>query len=245
MDHRQIDKTFRHFWTLFIILTQASKAIQPSKSTLNNPTFGQDLKAFLLAAVGHFSCYSKNLFTPVQQGIARIPAIEHKQSQSTEQGQSFQKPASCNFVLFIGGMNQNPQQPTLCIYGDLSFDAFLSLVRIKPNRPLFSAVCTDWLSTITTLGSASRSSLRRISIRSASLMASNALRSTSRRQNAYTASHAGKSWGNMRHWQPVRFKYKIALNISRRVWTGFRPRPSRFGSNGSIFAHCSSVKSVG
>lgn len=245
MNHRQINKAFRHLGMLFVILAQTSKAVKPSQSAFNNPAFWQNMKTFLFTPIGDLGSYPKDLLTPVQQGITGVTTIKYKQGQSLEQRQAFQQPTPSNFVLLIGWVNQNLQQPTLRIYSDLPFAAFSSFVRIKPNRPLFSAVCTDWLSTITTLGSASRSAFNRISVRRASLIATNAFRSTRRFQKAYTASHAGKSCGNIRHWQPDRFKYKIALNISRRLWTGLRPRLSRFGSNGSTFVHCSSLKSVG
>src|SRR5690606_16870287 len=107
MDHRQIDKTFSHFGVLFIILTQATKAIEPTKSAFNNPAFWQNLKTFLFTAMSDFCLYTKQLLTPVQQGITGIATIKNKQSQSREKRQSYQEPTDSDFVLFISRMNKN------------------------------------------------------------------------------------------------------------------------------------------
>jgi hypothetical protein len=50
-------------------------------------------------------------------------------------------------------MNQDPHQPTLGVDRDLSLNAFGSFVRVESAGPLFSAVWTDWLSIMSTIGS--------------------------------------------------------------------------------------------
>src|SRR5690606_17204392 len=245
MDHGQINKAFSYIQTLFIIFAQASKTVEPAKGAFNNPALWQNLKACLRTTMGDLRAHAKDLLTPMEQGIHVVATIENEQRQAAEARQALQEPMGSNLIRFIRWMHQHPQQPSLRIYRDLSFTSLTAFVRIKPNRPLFSAVCTDWLSTITTLGSPSRSSCKRISVRRTSLIWASPSRSTKRRQKAYTASQAGKSCGNMRHWQPARFKYRTALRSSRRVWWGLRPRPSRLASNGSMNLHCLSVKSVG
>src|SRR5690606_18639531 len=244
MRHRQIDKTFRDSRKLFKILAQASEAVQPTQSPFHNPAFGQNFKSSLFSTTSNFGFNSKDLLTPMHQCIAGIAAVKNEPLQSIPQRQALQHPPARDFVLFIGWMHQHPQQPSLRIHRYLSLAAFLALVRVKSTSPLFSAVCTDWLSTITTLGSASRSSSRRIMVRKASLICIRMLRSTKRRQKAYTASQGGKSCGNMRHWHPVRVKYNRAFTISRRLWTAFRPCLF-LGSKGSMSSQCSLVKSVG
>jgi hypothetical protein len=244
VNHRQINEAFDNRSSLLVILAQASKAVQPAKGAFDNPAFWLHNKAALFSTHRNLCFNPKDLLTLHQQRVAGIAAIKDKQLQAFPQRQALQQPFCRHFILLIGGMNHDPQQPTLGINRYLAFAAFLAFKRVKSTSPLFSAVCTDWLSTMTTLGSASRSSATRTSTRNTSLIRSKLLRSTKRRQKAYTLEHAGKSWGNIRHWQPVRVKYNRALTISRRLWMASRPR-FFCGSNGSILDYCSSLKSVG
>jgi hypothetical protein len=59
----------------------------------------------------------------------------------------------------------------------------------------------------------------------------------------YTVLQFGKSLGSIRHWQPVRATYKIALIIRRRS-TDRRPRRDRGGNSWRIDCHCRFVKSL-
>lgn len=244
MRHRQIEKAFSNLRSLFVVLAQAPKTIQPAESAFNNPSFGLRTESRCFLAGSNLRFDAENLLTPMHKRITGISFVKKEQFQPIKQGQTLQKPLGRDFVLFISWMNQRSQQPALCIDRYLALATLLALKWVKSTGPLFSAVCTDWLSTITTLGSASRSSWRRISLRRLSLIFCMVLRSTSRRQKAYTVLQGGNSWGNIRHWQPVRAKYSSALIFSRGLWMGFRPR-FFFGSSGSIRSHCSSLKSVG
>src|SRR5689334_7701061 len=172
MGNGQINQAFRALGSLFIILAQATKTVEPAEGTLNNAAFGLNDKSSLLSTVGDLSFNRKQALTPTQQSRRVVAAIEQEQAQALPQGQPSEQPFGRDFVLLIRRMHQHPQQPALGVHRYLSFAAFLTLVRVKTYRPLFSAVCTDWLSIITTLGSASRSSSSRICTRSASLMVS-------------------------------------------------------------------------
>ena len=244
MDDRQVDKALRDSGPLLVILTQTTKSVEPAESAFDNPTLGLDFKTSLGVAVSDFGTNTKDVFTPMQQSGTVIATVKEKQGQTTGEGQAPQEPFCPDDVLLVGGMDQDAYQPSLSVHGDLTLAAFASFVTVQAADPLFSAVWADWLSTITTLGSASRSSWSRIWMRSASLIRSRTRWATRRRQKAYTAAQGGRSCGSIRHWQPVRTMYSSALIISRRVCTGLRPRVS-LGSSGSINVHCSSVTSVG
>src|SRR5690554_4110401 len=194
--------------------------------------------------LGDLGSDTKEGVAPMQQRIAGIAMVKDEQAQPSGVGQAFEQLPTADDILLVGRMNQRAQHPALGIDRQLAFAAFAAFVTIYATGPLFSAVWTDWLSTSTTLGAASRSSCNRTWIRKASFSRDSTPWATNRRQKAYTASHGGRSCGSIRHWQPVRVRYSSALSISRRACTGLRPRVS-CGSRGSTMAHCSSVRSVG
>jgi hypothetical protein len=55
----------------------------------------------------------------------------------------------------------------------------------------------------------------------------------------------GKSFGNMRHWQPLEAMYRIASTTARKSVVRGRPPRLAAGSIGEIKAHSRAVKSLG
>ena len=172
MRHSEIDEAFRNRRALLEIFAQASEAVEPTKGALDNPALGLNLKRGLRSAVRHLGTNTKDLLTLMQQGRTVVAAVKEKQAQGGHKRHLFEQPFGRYPVLFIGGMDQDPHQPSLGGHGDLSFSAFTSFVGGQSAGSLFSAVCMDWLSIIRTLGLASRSSSSRIFTRNASLIRS-------------------------------------------------------------------------
>src|SRR5262249_38322603 len=121
MDHRQIDKAFRNGRSLLKVLAQATKAVEPAESALDNPTFGLNFEAYRSTTMSDLGLHAKELLTPAQESRTSITAVKDKELQPSKQGQPSQKPFARNPVLLVGGMHQHTQQPALRI------DHYLSL----------------------------------------------------------------------------------------------------------------------
>ena len=100
------------------------------------------------------------------------------------------------------------------------------------------------------VGWAARPACSRSRSRSRAASACGRPRALHRSQNAYTASHGGKSTGSARHSIPLRTTYATASHTARRSWTIGRPAAAVSSAisalaRGSSTAHCASVKSDG
>jgi len=141
-------------------------------------------------------------------------------------------------------MRNDRQEIALRVGGDMSLAALDPLARIVAALLPFCRVFTLWLSMIATVGSGSRPALIRTWRRKWWLIAAQVPALRKRQKVMYTARQGGKSFGNIRHWQPLRSTYRIALY---RLRTGcLRGRPICSGSkNRSISAHSRSLTSLG
>jgi len=242
MRHSKIDPIFSGFRQMLVILAQTATLTQPGKSALNNPSFGQHLKAALFrVASNDLKANPKDRFTIMLQSRTVIPPIQKQQFPTIKEGHAAQNKRQSNFVLPIGRMHFNGNQPSLGINDNVSFASFDLFATIKTTSAPFSVVLTDWLSPIKTLGSALRSSSTRTFARNSLLSRCHVPLRLSLTNTSYTVDQGGKSCGNIRHEHPLRSTYKIALMYSR-IFSGF----VRFkGSSGNSCSHSLSFKSVG
>jgi len=241
MNHRQVNPSFAGDGQGLVIFAQATTFAQPRKRPLDNPTFGQDLKAVKFTATGNLDLDPEQATDPIEQGWTVVTAVEQQQHPSGKERQAFQDQTSALFVRPIGRMNHDRQQPTLGIHRDVSFSTFHLLAAVEAPRPPFSVVLDDWLSIITTLGSASRPAFRRTCSRNWSLIRCHVPSRIRLRKYVCTVDQGGKSWGSIRQEQPVRSTYKIPLIYSRAFSGSVRFR----GSKTCRYSHSFSVKSVG
>lgn len=101
-------------------------------------------------------------------------------------------------------VNNDRQRPALRINRYMAFAAFRFLATIVTALPPFCTVLTDWRSTIASVGSGLRPAFTRTRRRSSCMIRSHNPLFRQRQNVMYTTSHGGKSFGNKRHWHPVR-----------------------------------------
>ena len=227
---------------MLIILAQATAFAQPSKSAFDNPACGQDFKTGLLSVPSNnLDANAKGGFTIMKQSRTVVATIQKQQFPTFKQGYAVQDINQACFILPIGGMNLNGNQPSLGINDDMPFASVDLLAAIIATCAPFSVVLTDWLSPIKTLGSELRSLAWRTVARNSALTRCQVPVRLNFWNTSYTVDQHGKSWGSIRHEQPVRSTYKIA-SIYSRIFSG-RVRFRR--SRGINCSHSLSFKSVG
>jgi len=156
MDHRHLYPSFTDGRQVFIIFAQAPTLAQPSEGAFHNPTFRQNGEGRRITAADNLGANTKEARTPMQQGGAIIASIKQHVLPARKQRHALEQVLGAVFVRPIGRMYQYTHQPTLCIHPDMPFASFHLLAAVVATCAPFSVVLTDWLSTINTLGSASR-----------------------------------------------------------------------------------------
>ncbi len=156
---------------VLIILAQSSVSSKPSKGTFNNPATRQDLKSFdVIAPLDDRKSPLVGGEKEIDQ-LTRISTIRPNQFQT---GQLIPHPCqeySCTVtILNVCRMNHNYQYQSQRIDQQMTLAPVYFLASVVPVKPPFSVVFTDWLSTMAALGSASRRSWTRTSVRRQSWM---------------------------------------------------------------------------
>ena len=149
---------------------------QPSESSLHNPSAWKDVKAF--DSIGPFH----NLQTEVVAGSQRKDPLNQfpcgspisPDEPDAQIGIAYQmeKDFRSITILNVGCMNDYSNNQSKCVYEEMTFAAVYLLAGIISMEPPFSVVLTDWLSIIAALGSGSRPSASRSSVRKASCIRS-------------------------------------------------------------------------
>ena len=139
-------------------------------------------------------------------------------------------------------MDHHRQHQAQRVYDDVPLAAVDLLARVVSTRPPFSVVLTDWLSKIAAVGW--RCGLRRRGV-APQLVVEPFQRAVllPNQKYQYTILHGGKSWGNARHWQPVRDREQAVDDLSRAYFAG-RPPGLGAGMKRETWAHWASVRSV-
>ena len=146
------------------VFGETATAAKPADGALDDPSFGQHNETFgLIAAADDFGDEARH--DVGQTVVEHRPAIGAVGEQLVEKRelaeQGGQQHEAAVAILNIGGRDQCVQQQTQRIDENVALLAFDQLAAIEPMRidarPPFSALFTLWLSTIPTVGLASRS----------------------------------------------------------------------------------------
>ena len=200
MRHRQVDKSLTGTSEIFVVFREASVPAQPGEGALHNPAFWLDYKAF------HAGFTSDDLHEPgvdfvcPLQPQAPICLVSVDDEQTRQRVASPLHERSCTFL--VGEccrMHHYHQQEAERVHQDVTLTSLDVLATIVPNgvcylvAPPFSAVFTDWLSRIATLGSGSLHSSTLNLRRNCVLIFSNTPASRHCAKYPYTVSQGGKS----------------------------------------------------
>lgn len=130
--------------------------IQPTKSTLYNPTMWQNLEAFF-RALYNLQLALEITFNPIFQFFSLVARIRPDALQPGQQAfDGPEKQLGSVAVLNIALVNNHAVNQPQRIDQNVAFAAFYLLARIIAANPPFSAVFTDWLSIIPALGCVNR-----------------------------------------------------------------------------------------
>jgi hypothetical protein len=165
---------------IFPILGEPPTTVEPGDGTFDDPSLGFDDETFgVIAASDDFNLHAWHGIGEAvledRPGIGAVGEQLAEEWELSEQG-GHQKYATVA-VLNVSGAHQRVQQQPQCVDEDVALLAFNQLACIEAMRidagPPFSALFTLWLSTIQTVGLASRSACSRHFTYSASCIFSN------------------------------------------------------------------------
>lgn len=82
--------------------------VEPGEGTFDDPAFGQDLEAFLLAAFDHLDGITEHLLSPVDQGSG-VSAVDEDGGDGFEAAEQPHRHGSCRYpVLDAGPSGRSP-----------------------------------------------------------------------------------------------------------------------------------------
>jgi len=149
------------------IFRQASRAIDPSQCSFDDPSFRQDDEArdLFVRAFDDRDGNAAGLESRPLRLVALIAAIDkgHGHPRAFTMHRAEQRREGVT-ILNAGGGDLTFYRQTERIDGDMSFAALDFLPASKPRGPPASVVLTDWLSTTTAVGAGSRPSASRAAI---------------------------------------------------------------------------------
>ncbi len=177
------------------ILAEPSAAAQPRQSALHHLPARQYLEAMAVWIAPHHAQYpSPSGPSPLHQ-LASIGGIGPDQLEPGEPAQQLaQHQLGAVPVLDVGRMYHYCQEQAGRIHYDVAFAPRYLLVGVIAPRPPFSVAFTDWLSMMAALGVASRPSLSRTWLRSASSTRSQVPSARHFRKYHHTVPQGGRSW---------------------------------------------------
>ena len=183
----------------FVVLGESPGPVEPGEGAFDDPAFGQDLEAFVVAAFDHLDGIAEHFFGSVDQG-SRVAAVHEDGGDGVEAAKQPHGYGACRDpVLDAGRMHDSRQQVALRIYRDVAFAALDFLARVVTALPPFRAVLALCESTIATLGMAFRPFALRSCSRRDLPMPSQTPSSRHRRNCSCTVFHGGKLLGSCRH----------------------------------------------
>jgi hypothetical protein len=125
------------------VFGESSGPVEPGEGGFHDPAFGQDLKAFPVAAFDDLDGVAEPLFCPADQG-SRVAAIREDGGDGIEPAeQPHEHGASCGAILDPGRMHDRREQVALRIYRDVTLAALDLFACVVSPLPPFSAVLAD------------------------------------------------------------------------------------------------------
>ena len=248
-DHGELDHGLGLTRVDLVVTVQSSAIGQPSEGAFDDPAFGQHNELTGLVALDDFDDPAEHALCPLDE-LAGVAAIDVDFLEMADDAKQTNQYGTCaGTILDAGRMDDDRKDETERIYRDMLLAPFGFLARVETALPPFEALLTERESMMATVGLAFRPAFCRAASRSARMAMSHVPSRRQRRRYPYTVFHGGKSFGSMRHWQPVLSTYSMPLISARKSCLGGRPL---LGITGNGFttcdfrtAHCSSVRSVG
>ena len=166
--HSDLDHAFTALRPCLVVLGQSAVLAEPGEGTLHNPTFGQDHEAMDRVAFHDLDRAKEPTAGPVYEP-ARVAAVCKDQPQSAKsRTQLPNEELGPVAVLDIRGMHDQRYDQPQRVDDQMTLAAQDLLARVVSPIPPFSAVLTDWLSRMPTLGVGFFPALRRTRARSRS-----------------------------------------------------------------------------
>ena len=161
VDHRNQDHGLTALCQGFIIFGQSAVLPQPGEGSLYDPALGQHHEMMDRGTLHDFHEAPKPTACPVHE-LSRIAAVGKDQFQSSQPGpQLSDEQATAIAILNVRRVNHERYDQTQRVDDDMTLAAKDFLPRVVPAIPPFSAVFTDWLSMMPTLGVGLLPTLRR------------------------------------------------------------------------------------
>ena len=168
IDHSNNDHRLTAAGQSFIVFRQSAVLAQPGKRALDDPSFGQHDESTRQRTFDDLDEAPVPAARPIDEP-AGVTAICKDQLQAAETGsQLSNQQLTAVAVLNIGRMNNQGDDQTDRVDDQMTLATQDFLARVVPTIPPFSAVFTDWLSMMPTLGVGLRPSFRRTRARSRS-----------------------------------------------------------------------------
>lgn len=150
--HGNEDHCFATLRQCLVVFRQSAVLAQPSKCSLDDPSLRQDHKFVQGGPLDNFNEASGHTSCPMDKP-ARVAAIGKDQRQASKtRAPSLQQQRATVPILNVGKMDQHRHDQAHGIDDQMTLAAKDFLARIVPTIPPFSAVFTDWLSMMPTLG---------------------------------------------------------------------------------------------
>ncbi len=166
--HRNQDHSFTGFRPGLVVLGQSAVLAEPGEGALHDPALGEDDKTVGRVAFHDLDRAKKPTTGPVYE-LARIGAVRKDQLQSAKPcTQLPNQELGPVAVLDIRGMHDQRHDQPQRVDDHMTLAAQDFLARVVPTIPPFSAVLTDWLSRMPTLGVGFFPAFRRTRARSRS-----------------------------------------------------------------------------
>jgi len=160
IDHSHIDHRFTAIGQRFIIFAESTVFGEPTKGSLHNPAFGENLKIMKVTPLNNINNPMELLLGPRHKGTT-ITAIGPDQLQSrTPSTKLAQDLFAAGMVLNVRGMNDQGNNQAKRIDQNMTFTPLYLLARIVATVPPFRRL-TLWLSRMAALGVGLRPFLRR------------------------------------------------------------------------------------
>jgi hypothetical protein len=169
-DHRNVNHGFTGLSQKLIVLGQSTLSAEPSEGSFHNPPSWKHMKTFLIGSFDDLQIQRVELAqleNPLNEfsGISTICPDEFEAHELLSD-QVEQKLGAIT-ILDVGCMNDHSKYQPQSVYEQVPLSAINLLASVISMEPPFSVVLTDWLSMIAALGSASRPSVSRSSVRKA------------------------------------------------------------------------------
>lgn len=219
-DHRPLDHRDTGGGQPLVVAVQPPTFGDPRQGSLHHPAPWQHLEGTLSLGLAHDLKDDPYRGLGLRCELAGVPAVGPYEADRRERLlHRSEHGASTVTVLDTCRCDQHDHQQADRVDHDMALAPIDLLARVIPARRAANRVCAlDRLRVDDRSGRAGvgRPSVCLTALRNWSCSSSSEPSSRQRTKCQYTVSHGGKSFGNWRHEQPVRNKYRIALTTSRR-----------------------------